>query len=257
MGEVQEGPQHEAFCHLPAQLTRRLWLTLRSSGLSLWQLGGGFGSQPEVEVGPQWQEHWTLTTRPVGGDKLVLQLCRRELQKTESSETNEVFVKKRVQYVWIDTSRLRGRVPESRLCSSLSYLYAAFSSGFPLTSHFDFPGSESKFGLPQDPSLCVHASLSQDGFFQGGLWVAWHHVTSLPFDLQGAFLCLHSQGSLLTLRMRNMWSLIFDVDGAQLSPTIVLLSRLEYPGCAVYLLSQLHWALVSSVFVGVSLCKHD
>ena len=150
------------------------------------------------------------------------------------------LLRKRVQYVWIDTSRLRGRVPESRLCSSLSYLYAAFSSGFPLTSHFDFPGSESKFGLPQDPSLCVHASLSQDGFFQGGLWVAWHHVISLPFDLQGAFLCLHSQGSLLTLRMRNMWSLIFDVDGAQLSPTIVLLSRLEYPGCAVYLLSQLH-----------------
>ena len=79
------------------------------------------------------------------------------------------------------------------------------------------------FGLPQDPSLCVHASLSQDGFFRGGLWVAWHHVTSLPFDLQGAFLCLHSQGSLLTLRMRNMWSLIFYLDRAQLSPTIVLL----------------------------------
>ena len=133
------------------------------------------------------------------------------------------LLRKGVQYVWIDTSRLGGRVPESHLCSSLSYLYAAFSSGFPLTSHFYFPGSESTFGLPQDPSLCVHASLSQDGFFQGGLWVAWHHVISLPFDLQGAFPCLHSQGSLLTLRMRNMWSLIFYLDGAQLSPTIVLL----------------------------------
>ena len=148
---------------------------------------------------------------------------KRTPTKTESSETNEVFVKKK-STVCVDRhlSRLGGRVPESHLCRSLSYLYAAFSSGFPLTSHFDLPGSESMFDLPQDPSLCVHTSLSQDGFFRRGLWVAWHHV-SLPFDLQGAFLCLHSQGSLLTLRMRNMWSLLFYLGRAQPSPTTVLL----------------------------------
>ena len=54
--------------------------------------------------------------------------------------------------------------------------------------------------------MCVHASLSQDGFNWRGQWVAWHHLASLPFDLQGA--CLHTcgWGGLPTLRMRYMWS---------------------------------------------------
>ena len=46
------------------------------------------------------------------------------------------------------------------------------SSRFPLASHFDFPGSESLFGLSQDPPMVVYASLSQGGFQQRGLWVA-------------------------------------------------------------------------------------
>ena len=74
------------------------------------------------------------------------------------------LLRKRVQYVWTDTSRLGGRVPESHLCSSLSYLYAAFSSGFPLTSHHTLPGSKSIFALSKDPPMCACISCKQDGF---------------------------------------------------------------------------------------------
>ena len=51
--------------------------------------------------------------------------------------------------------------------------------------------------------MCTHASL-QDGVYCKGLWIE-HLLTSLPFDLQGAFLCMCGHGSLLTLRMRNIW----------------------------------------------------
>ena len=37
------------------------------------------------------------------------------------------------------------------------------SSGFPLVNHLALPGSESIFGLSQDPPLCACTSLSQDG----------------------------------------------------------------------------------------------
>ena len=55
------------------------------------------------------------------------------------------------------------------------------------------------------PSCNTHASLSQDGFYWRGIWVE-HLLTSLPFDLQGAFLSICGQEDLLTLRMRNIWS---------------------------------------------------
>ena len=42
------------------------------------------------------------------------------------------------------------------------------SSGFPLASHFDLPGSQPLFGLSQDPPLRTHTSLSQDGFYCKG-----------------------------------------------------------------------------------------
>ena len=40
------------------------------------------------------------------------------------------------------------------------------SSGFPLASHFDLLGSQSIFGISQDPSNCVCPSLSQDGAYR-------------------------------------------------------------------------------------------
>lgn len=56
------------------------------------------------------------------------------------------------------TGRLRDRVIP---CGSLNHL----SSGFPSADHFDLPGSESMFGIPQEPPVCAAISLSQDGFY--------------------------------------------------------------------------------------------
>ena len=99
----------------------------------------------------------------------------------ESSETSKVFVKrgkKRIQYVWIDTW-VDSRVAESRPHGSLNYFYGVVSSRFLLASHFDLPGSQSIFGISQDPPMCEDTSLSQDDFFQKGIWVEYP-LTSLP-----------------------------------------------------------------------------
>ena len=40
-----------------------------------------------------------------------------------------------------------------------------------MANHFDLPGSESIFGISQDLPMCVHTSLSQDGFYRRGLWI--------------------------------------------------------------------------------------
>ena len=53
--------------------------------------------------------------------------------------------------------RLRGRVPEWRFELPLW----GISSGFHSANHFDLPGSQSIFGLSQDPPMYVHTSLSQ------------------------------------------------------------------------------------------------
>ena len=57
-------------------------------------------------------------------------------------------------------------------------------------------------GLSHGPPMCVHASLSQEGFKGEGLWVDWHHLlwggTPSLFDPQGAFLHMRSwEGSLV------------------------------------------------------------
>ena len=57
------------------------------------------------------------------------------------------------------------RVPELRVNGSLHHLYGDIPSAFPLVNHFDLPGSQSIFSVPQDPFLCTHASFSQDGFY--------------------------------------------------------------------------------------------
>ena len=75
---------------------------------------------------------------------------------------------------------------------------------FSFGSSFDLPGSQSIFDASEDPPMSAHASLSQDGSYHKGLWVD-HPLTSLPFDLQGAFLCLCGRAGLLTWRMREMW----------------------------------------------------
>ena len=56
-------------------------------------------------------------------------------------------------------------------CGQFELLLVGISSEFPLANNFDLPGSQSTFGISQDPPMCVHACLSQDGFYHKGLWV--------------------------------------------------------------------------------------
>ena len=72
-----------------------------------------------------------------------------------------------MQWVWIDTWA-------ERLLPSWQFksLIRGISSGFPLASHFDLPGSESIFDLSQNPPVSVCPSLGQDGFQGRGLWLA-------------------------------------------------------------------------------------
>ena len=70
------------------------------------------------------------------------------------------------------TGRLRAGVPESHPQQFRS-LTRGVSSSFPLTRHSDLPGSQSIFGVSQDPSLCAHASVSQEGFYCKGVQVTY------------------------------------------------------------------------------------
>ena len=143
------------------------------SGLSLQQFEAGFSSQPEIEVGSWPWEHWILATRPVVSQwwPCLFSFAEKELpQRWKVVKQANYFVGvKSIQYVWIDTQAGSERVAESRAHWQFELLSRGISSGFPLTSHFDLPGSESIFGVSQDPPTCVHASLSQDGFHLRGL----------------------------------------------------------------------------------------
>ena len=76
-------------------------------------------------------------------------------------------------------------VPELEMMShalaELELLLCNISSVFPLASNFDLP--QSILGVSQDPPMCAHASLSQDELYCKSLWIAWHKLISLPFDL--------------------------------------------------------------------------
>ena len=106
--------------------------------------------------------------------------------------------------MWIDTLADLER-EESHALVQFALLLSGVSSGFPLANHFDLPDSQSTDSISQAPPMWAHASLSQDGFYRKGLWVEYPLI-SLPFNLQGALLCMCGWEGLLTSRMRNMWS---------------------------------------------------
>ena len=60
---------------------------------------------------------------------------------------------------------------ELNLHGGLNYFYGGISSAFPLMNHLALPGSESVFGISQDPPMSACTSLSKDAFQQRGLWV--------------------------------------------------------------------------------------
>ena len=83
----------------------------------------------------------------------------------ESSETNKAFIrrKKGVQYMWIDTKVDSER--DKVALMAFEFLSWDISSSFPLANNFDLPGSQSVFVISQNPPMCAHASLSQDGSY--------------------------------------------------------------------------------------------
>ena len=150
-----------------------------SGGLSLQQLGAGLGFLARHWAGLWPWEHQLLATRPAVSNKgpSPSALQKRVPTKMESSESSKVLRGKRKCIVHVDKhmGRLRGKVPEWRFKLPLW----GVSSGFHSANHFYFPGSQSMFGLSQDPLLCVRASLSQGESYRRGVWVE-HPLTLLP-----------------------------------------------------------------------------
>ena len=69
----------------------------------------------------------------------------------------QYLLRERKSTVHVDrhTGGLRDRVTRSWQFESLLW---GISSVFPLTNHFDLPGSESIFGVSQDFPMCAHIS---------------------------------------------------------------------------------------------------
>ena len=85
---------------------------------------------------------------------------RRIPTKAESSETSEVFIrKKRIQYVWIDTQADSESCPSGSLNAFMGHF---FQVSFDQSSCL--PGSESIFGMSQGSLICACTSFNQDGF---------------------------------------------------------------------------------------------
>ena len=73
--------------------------------------------------------------------------------------------------MWIDTKVDSER--DKVALMAFEFLSWDISSSFPLANHFDLSGSQSIFGISQDPPMWAHASLNQDGFYCKGLWVEY------------------------------------------------------------------------------------
>ena len=176
---------------------------LISGGLGLQWLEAGFRFRSEIEVRSRQWEHQILAARPVVSDKaLALQLCRKEFLQRWKVETSKLFIRRKKSTVRVDghTGGLRERDAPSWKFESLLW---GISSRFPLANHFDLPGSESVFGIAQDPPMCACAFLSQDGFHRRSLWVAgitYYEVAPPPFRPPRGFLVGNIS---LTPKMRN------------------------------------------------------
>lgn len=82
--------------------------------------------------------------------------------------------------------RLRERVSHSWQFKSLM---CGISFRVPLASHFDWSGSESRFGISEDPPMYAYTSLRHNEFYQRAIWLVSSIEYHCLFDLQGAFLC--------------------------------------------------------------------
>jgi len=116
-------------------------------------------------------------------------LQKRISTKTESSEASKVFVKRKKSMIHGDKhmDRLRGKIPELSPRGSLNNYVGEFFLIF-LWPIILICLVHSSFGISQDPSMFVHASLSQNEFYCKGLWVE-HHLTLIPHWLARRLFC--------------------------------------------------------------------
>ena len=100
----------------------------------------------------------------VSDKALALQLYRNRIPTKKVVKQVKYLLGEKRSTVCVDrhTGRLRERVTPSWQFESLIW---GISSVFPLTNHFDLPGSESIFSVSQDLPMCACASLSQDGCY--------------------------------------------------------------------------------------------
>ena len=169
------GPLHYSKTHAAIRSGTELQNDLRWPLRATFWSGGWVPSQrlgwvtgmrapdPSHQTSGQWQGPW-----PFG-------FAEKNSPKMESGKTNEVFIKRKKNTVHVDRNigGLRERV--SHWITPfwwIEFLLWGISSGFPL-ANLDLPGSQSIFGIYQDPPIWVHTSLSQDGFCQKGSWVEY------------------------------------------------------------------------------------
>ena len=145
--------------------------------------------------------------------------CRKEFPQSWKVVKQVVIKRTRVNYMWIDTwADSEGESVSHtlkwqymgyffRVSSGQSFFFGGGMGGVqpgacpahpgpahPFANRFYLPGSQSVFGISQDPPMCVHASLSQDNIWIGS--IPWHHS---PLATKDSFLCMCGQGGLLTL----------------------------------------------------------
>ena len=83
-------------------------------------------------------------------------LQKRISIETECKEASKVFIWRKTSIVHAHRQhmgRFRGRVPDLHQHGRLNHLKVVFLLVFPLASHYDFPDSQSTFGISQDPPL--------------------------------------------------------------------------------------------------------
>ena len=79
-----------------------------------------------------------------------------KISHKESNEIGETCTRRKKS-----TVRVGRHMGTLRVTPSWSLLGGIWSK-FPLASHFDLPGSESVFGIPRDPPMCLHISVKMD-----------------------------------------------------------------------------------------------
>ena len=184
-------------------------------------------SHPETEVRSQQWEHQILVTGPHKGLGLSA-LQKRIPTKMESSENSKVFITRKKSTVHVDRhmgGQTHRWAQRENCCHSLVVAWITFMRHFFhifLTNNSNLLGSESIFGISQDPPMCVYISPSQDGFYQRGLWVV-SSIDIIPLLNPKEPFCTCVVRKIFWLRMRNMWSLIFCLGRAQASLSVVLL----------------------------------